>query len=288
MKKERYYWNRCTDAPDFYPFYFARSRLSDIGSQEALNDVERALKLAGNNWRAGLFASKFYLERGNIPKAEELAQNFYGKFPQNYYLGLHYAKVLEINKEYSACINLLKKILVLPNEGATEGRTIWRDANIGNALYLMKSRNYRKALENIDLSREWPVNLGVGKPYQVDERLQDFMALQCYKKLKDNKASVKMQDKITGNTGQQNFSYDAIDLLTALVFKDIGNKSKAGEIINEMLRKNPSSKLIQWCNAIYSDTPEQAENIAEEVDSTDRTFIFFSSLFNESGIFKKN
>jgi tetratricopeptide (TPR) repeat protein len=282
------YWNRCTDAPDFYPFYFARSRLYGIGSQEALNDVERALKLAGNNWRAGMFASKFYLERGNIPKAEELAQNFYVKFPQNYYLGLHYAKVMEINKEYSVCINLLKKILVLPNEGATEGRTIWRNANIGNALYQMKSRNYRKALENIDLSREWPVNLGVGKPYLVDERLQDYMALQCLKKLKDTKAVVKMQDKITGDARQQNLSYDAVDLLTALVLKDMGNNSKADEIIKEMLNKSPLSKLILWCNAIYSENPEQAENIAREVDSSDRTFIFLSNLFNGSGIFKKN
>ena len=139
----------------------------DSSKEQQQADIEKALALAGNDWRTGLFASKFYLEQGNITKAVELVRNFYGKNPQNYYLGLHYAKLLEQGKKYSACVDLLQKMKVLPNEGATEGRTIWRNANIGSALDLLNAKKYKRALESIVLAKQWPENLGVGKPYQV-------------------------------------------------------------------------------------------------------------------------
>lgn len=287
-EKGKNFWTSCGDAPDFYPFYIARSRLSDAGNQQTLADVEKALVLTVNDWRTGLFGSKFYLELGNISKAEELARNFYEKFPQNYYLGLQYAKVLEINKSYSACTSLLKKIRVLPNEGANEGRTIWRNANIGNALDHMKSKKYQKALENIALAREWPANLGVGKPYEVDERLEDFIALRCFKKLNDNRSAEKLQDKIAGNTGQQELTLNPNDFLTAWLLKNAGNISKADHIMKELLEKNPLSKQIKWCNAVYSNDTELAKTIEREVDNTDLVFLFFIRIFNESGILKNN
>ncbi len=280
-EKVRSLLNSCGDKPDFYPFYIARSRLADAGNQQTQTDVERAMALAGNDWRAGLFASKFYLAGGNILKAEELARNFYGKNPQNYYLGLHYAKVLELNKNYSACVSLLQKIQVLPNEGATEGRTIWRNANIGNALDWMKTKKYRKALESIGLARQWPANLGMGKPYLVDERLEDFIALQCYKKLKDNRSAGEMKNKITGKSGQKNLSFDTNDFLTAWVLKETGNKPEGDQVMNGLLTKSPSSKSVQWCNAVYSGDLELAKTIGKEVDGNDQTFLFLNRLFNE-------
>lgn len=279
-EKSRNLWNSCGDTPDFYPFYIARSRLSDAGSQQAQADVERALALAGNDWRVGLYASRFYLDRGNITKAEELAQNFYKGNPQNYYLGLRYAKVLELNKNYTKCVSLLQNIQVLPNEGSIEGRIIWRNANIGNSLDLMKSQKYRKALESIALARQWPTNLGVGKPYQADERLEDFIALQCYKKLKDEKSVGKMQDKIVSNTEQQDLSSDVNDFLTAWLLRETGGKAKADRIMNGLLEKNPSSKSIQWYNAVYSGDLEQAKTIVKEVEIDDQDFLFIKRIFN--------
>lgn len=279
VEKSRDCWNSCGSAADFYPFYIARSRLSDGQSKQAYADVEKALELGGNDWQAGLCASKFYLERGNILKAEELARNFYGKYPQNYYLGLHYAKVLEMNKNYLACIALMKKIKVLPNEGATEGRTIWRFANIGNALDMMKSKNYRKSLESIGLAREWPANIGIGEPYHSDQRLEDFISMLCFKKLKDNLSAMKMAEKITGTTTQQNLSSDINDFLTAWLLKEGGNKSDGDKIMNQLQTNYPLSRSIQWCNAVYSGNFDQAEILAKRVDINDHILHFVNRLF---------
>ena len=196
VEKGKVLWENCRNEPDFYPFYIARSRLSDAGSQTAQIDIEKALELSGNDWHAGWLASKFYVNNGNIQKAEELAKKYYLKYPQNFILELQYTKTLELNKNFETCISLLKNIQLLPSEGASEGHTIWRKANIELAQESMKAGKYRKALENIALARQWPANLGIGKPYIVDERNEDSMALECYKKLNDEKSIKMMQDKI--------------------------------------------------------------------------------------------
>jgi len=278
-------WNSCGNQPDFFPFYIARSQLSNANSQQVQSDVERALELGGNNWRAGLFASQYFMNKGNnMPKAEELARDFYKKNPQNYILGLHYAKVLEMNQKYSECISLLQKIKVLPNEGATDGRTLWRNANIGYALNLLKTQKYRKALESIGNARQWPENLGVGKPYTPDERLEDFIALQCYHKLNDKQSAVEMENKITGNAVMQNLSFDENDFLTSWLLKDAGNTSEGDKIMKELLAKNPLSKSIQWCNAVYTGDLANAGNIQKEMGNSDRFTFFLNLMFSDRRI----
>ena len=187
-------WETCGEEPDFYPFYIARSRLYETSSPNALADMERALELSGNDWQAGLIASKFY-QKIDFVKSEALAKNYYARFPDNFGLGLQYARTLESNKKYNECVNLLKKLQILPYEGASEGRVIWRRANLELARGLIKSGKYRKALENIELARQWPINLGVGKPYQTDVRTEDELSLECYEKLKDEKSEQVLREK---------------------------------------------------------------------------------------------
>ena len=278
-------WYSCGNQPDFFPFYIARSQIANAESQQVQSDVERALELGGNDWRAGLFASQYFMNKGNnMLKAEELARDFYKKNPQNYILGLHYAKVLEMNQKYSECISLLQKIKVLPNEGATDGRTVWRNANIGNALNLLKTQKYRKALEGIGNARQWPENLGVGKPYTPDERLEDFIALQCYQKLNDKQSTGEMQNKISGKTVLQNLSFDENDFLTAWLLKDAGNTSEGDKIMKELLAKNPLSKSIPWCFAVYNGDLAKAGVIQKEMVASDRFTFFLNLMFSDRRI----
>jgi len=41
--------------------------------------------------------------------------------------------------------------------------------------FWLEKKKYDKVLSLIRLSREWPENLGVGKPYDPDERIQDYV-----------------------------------------------------------------------------------------------------------------
>ncbi len=274
-------WKKCGNEPDFFPFYLSRSRLFDTDSDQAKADIDKALSLAGKDWRAGLVASRYYSEKGNALKAEELAGKFYAWNPQNYYLGLFYAKTLELNKKYSASISLLQNMKVLPNEGATESRLVWKNANIGNALDLIKKGKIKTALESITRSKKWPENLGVGRPYIVDERMEDFIALQCYKKLNDKQAANACMDKITGKDALQSLSSDVNDFLSAWLLRENGNKMEGDRIMNGLGEKVPVSGVIQWCNAVYAGNPEQAKSLFKAVDLKDQTNLLMVRIVDE-------
>ena len=94
----------CHNVPDFYPFYLLRASLWDKSSEMADKDVQEALKIGGNQWRVGLFASRFYLERGDTIRSLQYATDFLRKNRDNYYLGLQLAKVLELHGDYAQCV----------------------------------------------------------------------------------------------------------------------------------------------------------------------------------------
>ena len=70
-------------------------------------------------------------------------------------------------------------------EGATEGRQLYREAKLMQAIDAMKIGNYKKALQVINEATQWPENLGEGKPYDadIDERLENWMAFVSYENL---------------------------------------------------------------------------------------------------------
>ena len=49
--------------------------------------------------------------------------------------------------QYSQCISLLNKMSVLPNEGAYEGRAVYRAANLYRAIEQLNLGNYESAMK---------------------------------------------------------------------------------------------------------------------------------------------
>ena len=119
------------------------------------------------------------------------------------------------------------------------------------------------------MARQWPFNLGVGKPYQVDESLEDYIAYQAYTKLKDKKSSEMMEKNITLAFDKLEHPSDVHTFLSALLFRKNGNQTKADLIVKEMFEKNSASRIVQWCKAYYSGNTDEAKKIAKQVDDND-------------------
>ncbi|MGV8133666.1 MAG: DUF5107 domain-containing protein [Mangrovibacterium sp.] len=254
-------WQSCKTIPDFYPFYIARAKLLEPKDPQAASDVDRALQLAGKDWRTGLFASKFCLERGDTLNAMQLIKNQVKAHPENYSLSLHLAKMFEITGNYESCVNRLAKTEVLPNEGATEGRDLWRNANLGNALELVHKKQYQKALASIEKARLWPENLGVGRPYIVDERLEDYFALVCYQMLGNKTKSDEAIQKIENFKPESPQKVSEGDFITALVLKQNGKTAEADQIMKLVVPRFAEQKqLVEWMNAVYSGTFHKEKN----------------------------
>src|SRR5690606_22145241 len=132
-------------------------------------------------WRYHKLLAEYYIEHGQPARALAVTAPFYKAHPEQYIMGMLYAKTLMLNKKYSNAGAVLAKLNIIPFEGATEGKALYREAKLMLALQEMQKNNYKKALTFINQSRLWPPNLGVGKPYddEIDSRLEDWMEYLC-------------------------------------------------------------------------------------------------------------
>ena len=125
----------------------------------------------------------YYRVKGNYQKELELSTSAYKNWPANYDLGLTYARSLLNNKQYAKCISLMKKLNVLPFEGAGASRAIYEKAYLGEALRVIEKAQYKKAIVLLEEAKLWPENLGVGRPFSPDQRKIDFLQGVCYQEL---------------------------------------------------------------------------------------------------------
>ena len=178
----------CGEQPDEALFYAARAEFFQQDPTRFAQNMERARSLDPTQWRYAQAMIEWHIQQKQAAAALKLAEAYLQKHPKNYYLGLLNAKALLLNAQYSQGISFMQQLQVLPNEGATTGRGVWKETNLMQALQNIKNQQYEKALSNIRDARLWPENLGVGKPYpeDIDERLEDFLEAFSLERLGKN------------------------------------------------------------------------------------------------------
>lgn len=259
----------CGDEPDYPVFYLARGDLF-LKEDPSVAHISylKALEKDPDSWRSGYRITRFYLASGEMEKALTLSEDYFKKYPGNYYLGLQYADLLNRTEQFDLCIDLLSGLTVLPNEGATSGRMIWREANLKKAVQSIVKKDYRVAQKHIDLARKWPENLGVGKPYNVDERLEDFLLAAIYQYTGQEEKLPAVQQKIidfplSGRTAAEDF-------ITAWTLKRRNRKTEADQVMNHFINL-PGDRVLRWCMAIYNGEFKLAEEILEQTEYESQT-----------------
>lgn len=251
---------KCDDAR-FAPFYLSRATLK-YGKKQ-LHDILKSEQL-DPSWRAGIALIDYYFESGEKELALQTGKRYMKKYPANYMLGLKYAKALRLNEKYEECIALLKRIQVLPNEGAYAGRAIYKEANLYQAINFIGRKKYRNAIQSVENSKDWIENLGVGKPYEenIDTRLEDFMQAIAYEKLNEPEKAASLYRKVTDNNRKGRFS--SSELLTAMSLRKTGRTEEADTLAESWLKENPDNKIAQWCTAVYNGDGAKAAGLLSE------------------------
>jgi predicted Zn-dependent protease len=253
--------------PDYAPFYAARAKFNmknDI--RQVLSDLEQAAKLDKQQWRYGKNLVSYYLSQKQYEQALMMAKEYQNRFPANYIIGMLYARTLMSNKRYNEANKLLKSIQILPNEGATDGRQLYKEAQLMLALDEMKKKNYKNALQYIASARLWPENLGVGKPYDedIDERVEDWLAYENYIRLSNDQGAKQMLDRILAFKPYQdeNGVYPSVkDLVTAWALQKKGKSDEAEKLLKNWVEKQPGNNMAKWAlntyNGNYSQLPDE-------------------------------
>jgi tetratricopeptide (TPR) repeat protein len=176
----------CRNVPDFAPFYAGRAKaLEAVSRDSALTDLRHAAELDPRDWRFGKLLAERLIEDRAFGEALDTAARYFEASPDNYMLGMLHAKALLLNQRYSEAVAALAKLNVLPYEGATEGRALYREAQLMLGAADARAGKWAEAATRVAAAREWPENLGAGKPYpkDVDERLEDRLEAQCLERL---------------------------------------------------------------------------------------------------------
>ena len=252
--------------PDFAPFYAARAELMMNDPIQAEIDLKKAIQIDREEWRYHKLLANHYITRHEYEKALSIAGSYYQTHQQRYIIGMLYAKTLLLNKRYRECDLLLSKLNIIPFEGATEGRELYREAKLMLAIQEMKLKNYKKVLQNINAAKLWPQNLGAGKPYEedIDIRLEEWMSYLCFIQMKNTIEAEKALQKIIQFVPQidntiRNF-LPANHLVTAWAMKKKNQTKEASDWLDQQIKKFPENKILVWCKEVFNNNQTTLTN----------------------------
>ena len=243
---------QCGDDPDYAPFYLARAQLMRSDPAVAAHSLERAFFLAPEDWRVGLARIHAFLEEKDYTGALETASLLRRKHPENTLLGLKYAEALIGAGRHRNTVSFLEKFYALPAEGATAGRMLYREAAIRAALDACGKRKYNDALSYARKAKLWPENLGAGQPYEVDERMENYVLSKAYahlgrKQLADEYAGAVMGHIISADQTQK--SEVALQVATLV---EHGRRPDAVQLIENALQLDPENQFLAWIGRVLA------------------------------------
>jgi tetratricopeptide (TPR) repeat protein len=236
--------------PRFAPFYAARAQLA---SDEGVKDLQRAAQLDPAQWRCGVMLARHYLKRDDPAAALTVAVDYARRFPANDTLALLHAKTLLLTGRNQAAAKLLSSMHVLPAEGTTEARALFHEAFLLLAVERMQAGAFDDALRLVGTAREWPENLGAGKPYSADddERLEDWFTAQCQFARKAPDAARQALERILAVPARTR-GQGTGDLIRALALKESGRRAEAEQLLKDWQAQNPDGDLGKWGAEIFS------------------------------------
>ncbi len=239
----------CGSEPDFAPFYLTRAALirPKIDAQ-VLSDLQAAQKLEPDDWRTAVKLMDYYEGHNDHKTSLAVATNIWKTHQENSTVGIRYAQALINNGLYSKSLKALEGMNILPNEGASIGKEVYDQSCLFLAADLMKKKRYAETIKMINKSKEWPENLGVGKPFDVDTRIQDYFTVKCLEKLNRKNETADLKKSIIDFTNQ-NPSIPSLGSLVALnLLKEQGETGAISNLMNKISSSrgagSPVGKLI--------------------------------------------
>lgn len=255
--------NQCDDAA-YAPLFVTRAAMKE--GSASLADLRKA-ESKEQNWRTGDAIIKYYINAKDWKKADETAAKYCKKYPDNYIIGLKRGKTLCETGQYAKCIALLKSIKVMPNEGAYEGREVYREANLYQAIADISAGKNKQAHAAIAESKVWAENLGVGKPYedQIDYRLENY--LEALAAAGEARKSTDFY-KSVADALKTKKDFSSNDLLSVVAMRKLGRQTEADGIVASWTEKNHDNMIAKWCAAVYKGDKTTADRLLKSRKTT--------------------
>jgi tetratricopeptide (TPR) repeat protein len=264
----RKWLEKCDDQPDYAPFYLAKADLfRDIRGYDPENDLKKANSLDPNQWRTYASLIDFYLSGNKTREALDVAEKSVKKFSDNHELKYTYAKCLMANGQYSACRKALAETVILPNEGARYGRVTYQQACLMEGVDYFRKRKYNSAIKSIKNARLWPENLGVGKPFDVDERIENYFEAVCQHEKRNKDLSDQLYKKVIQFNEEIRPRRSSVDYLYLKSLLALDRSEEVREFMNSWSDVNPDDPMLHWCKAMINGDSKKADIISKQINT---------------------
>jgi len=260
------YFAGCGNEPDYAPFYLTRGRLLGAeGGDQVLRDYQRAFDLGRDEWRTYHRLVEYYNDRGEHARGLDLAKAELAAFPSSYVSQLDLARGLLFNRQFASSAAILDTITILPFEGARYGREVYRQAFVLLAAETMKARRYLDAIKYLGKARGWPERLGVGKPYDVDNRLEDYLEAISTQNLGDTSKARELFAQILQHTQDHAEDGGPNRLIGALALRALRKNAEAKKIIDAWIQRDPGNFAARWSGLVFSRQWAKARELEREM-----------------------
>ncbi len=275
-------FERCGDVPDFAPFFLARAKFMetksglpegrDAASGEnnvrILSDLKRALALDPGDWKIQHALFSRFIATGLFAEALDIAKKASQQDGTYFILAMDHAKALLINGKYESALDVLKSTRILPYEGAWEGRDLYRQANLYLGSREIARKNFSRAPRFAEAARAWPEQLGVGKPFETDERLENYLAAVSRERAGDRTQAKKYYEAVAVDTRKFGDSGGAVRLISALAMTRLGMNGEAEELISAWKKKLPENPAAAWASAKMSGDEKKAGELLAGLETS--------------------
>ena len=238
------------DEPDYAPYYLAKADIFKDNDELRKDALEKARIHDSKSWRVNNAWVEEYLNDGDYALAADLAKKVFRENPERSVLGLNYAIALLNLGEYKKCISFLESFELIPFEGATMGRNVYHEVCVRAALEEMKKKKYKTAITYAQKALLWPVNLGSGKPYNPDERIENFILAYCSERSGRNSDADEFYSRVIDYGPSKNSMDNPLLYLQVLALENTGNENHAQELLEKAKHDYPDSKYIEWITNI--------------------------------------
>jgi tetratricopeptide (TPR) repeat protein len=273
----RAYFAKCGNEPDYAPFYLARGRM--LGGDRVLRDYQRALELGQDEWRTYHTLLEYYNDKGEQARALGLARAELAAFPSSYVSQLDLARALLFNRQFAPSAAILDTITILPFEGARYGREVYRQAFVLLAAEMMKAQRYLDATRYLENARRWPERLGVGKPYEVDNCLEDYLEGLCRRRSGEETGARELFKHVAEYTLRHPNDWGATRLFEALSLRELGRSGEANAVIEKWTKRDPRNLTARWSALAFAGRRQATQKLEEEIRKG-----FRGSLLSRSSI----
>lgn len=264
--------------PDYAPFYLSRAQLKQ--GAERIEDLRQAEAIE-QTWRGGLQLIAQYKAQNDKTNQLAVAEQYHTLFGNDFRLGMAYVPVLMDNGRYEEALKYLETVTIIPYEGAFEGRSMYRDCYLNLALQAIANKEYQRAIEQIEKSKIWIRNLGVGKPYDadIDNRTEEYLTAYCLEQMGQADRAKAHYQQVAKQTQWLNSN----TVLSALALRKLGQANQAKALLTQYQQTNNNASVAEWAQHVYNGNRGAADRIIATQDLKGGLGAFGANNFKDYG-----